>query len=175
MSRLGELAVHFAVLEMRAGAREVGGNNAGPFVQKYLNAEHPEKLSHQGEPWCAAFFGWCWLRACAECGANMPVKFTRSSGTLQRSLAELSRFVRPADFEGKVYPGDAAFWDHDGDGSANHVNMVFDIREGGVLLTIGGNEGAAATGSPVKISRRGKVAELPQLLGFGLMCPGGEP
>jgi hypothetical protein len=45
--------------EMRANAREIGGNNRGPFVAKYLE---PSGL-RPPQPWCAAFASWCLLRA----------------------------------------------------------------------------------------------------------------
>jgi len=48
--------------ELKANAREVGGNNRGPFVAKYLE---PSGLKPP-QPWCAAFASWCLLRATAK-------------------------------------------------------------------------------------------------------------
>lgn len=48
-----------AKAEIRAGAREIGGNNRGPFVAKYLE---PSGL-RPPQPWCAAFASWCLLRS----------------------------------------------------------------------------------------------------------------
>lgn len=176
---VADLAVAFAEAEASAGAREIGGNNAGPFVEKYLNANHPESITHRGEPWCVAFFCWCWLQAERCTGRDLPVSFTRGAhelwarmdahgqlATRSSVLAQREPGGPPASFV--PAPGDAAFWDFSGNNEPDHVNMVHHI-EGGALYTIGGNEGGEASGAPVRVKRRGLVEELPRMLGFGRM------
>lgn len=164
---LGEIALRYALEEVRAGAREVGGNNAGPWVEKYLNAAHPGRISHTGQPWCAAFWGWCWLQAAKETGIKLPVSYTASCTTLHIQFAALGHLLRPG---GVVRPGDAVFWDHAGDGTPDHVNMVYEVR-GGVLWTVGGNEGSEESGAPVQLKNRGRMSEAAHLHGVGLMFP----
>jgi len=53
-STLGRAALATAIGELKAGAGEVGGNNSGPWVKKYLA---PAGLE-EGEPWCASFVSW---------------------------------------------------------------------------------------------------------------------
>ena len=55
---------------------------------------------------------------------------------------------------------------------AIHVNMLHHVDDAGVLYTIGGNEGNEDSGAPVRIKKRGPLAELGALHGFGRMCIG---
>ena len=61
---LSETAVSIARSEIKKGAQEVGGNNRGPFVAKYLQ---PSGL-RPPQPWCAAFMSWCLLSASKKLG-----------------------------------------------------------------------------------------------------------
>jgi len=137
--------VDIADSEIKAGAREIGGNNQGPFVEKYLNANHPERITHQGEPWCAAFYLWCWLQI-----GPIPFPFTRSSHILYERMPWSSRVLT------NPQPGDALFWNYhkDGNDSPSHVNMVHHVDSAGVIYTVGGNEGDESSGAPVKIKPR---------------------
>lgn len=170
MSRLGDTALRYALEELRAGASEQGGNNQGPFVEKYLNAQHPERITHRGQPWCAAFWSWCWLQAAHELGEQLPVPYSRSCSVLRVHFQALGLLRPPQGDDRPVQAGDAAFWDRDGDGNPDHVNMVYELRSG-ELVTIGGNEGSEASGAPVHIRSRGRLSSLSTLLGFGLMYP----
>jgi hypothetical protein len=178
---LGQIAIGFAESEAEAGAREIGGNNAGPFCDKYLNANHPERISHQGEPWCVAFALWCWLQALRAQTIELPFAFTRSAGQLWERLPTRGFVLRTP--RGKWSPdlqpgqllqspsigaGDFAFWDWTGDGHPQHVNLVHHL-DGDVLYTVGGNEGDEASGAPVRVKRRGALGTLPHLFGLGRM------
>lgn len=165
---IGEIALRYALEEMRDGAREVGGNNQGPWVEKYLNAQHPERTSHRGEPWCAAFWSWCWLQAAHETGVQLPVGYSRSCGVLRDQFHELGRLRWLSGDQRVISAGDAVFWDYTGDLHPDHVSMVYEVRDG-VLFTIGGNEGDTDSGAPVAIKRRGHIGSLKHLHGFGLM------
>lgn len=174
---IARIAVGFAEAEASAGAREVDGNNSGPWVEKYLNANHPGRISHRGEPWCVAFFLWCWQQALTMSRRELPFPFTRSCGQLWEHLQTHGSVYRFTVGEGKppfeLAPGDAVFWDFNQSGSPDHVNMVHRIEPDGVLYTIGGNEGSVDTGAPVKSKRRGSLAELRGVFGFGrLLCEG---
>lgn len=177
------IAVAFAEQEAAAGAREVGGNNTGPWVRKYLNARNPEKATHDKEPWCCAFYCWCWLEAAQTFGTKLAIPYTRSCGVLLGGMKErgwlqvraqvisanAQRALEPHLF--RVRPGDAAFWDFNGDGKADHVNMVHHMDPDGILYTLGGNEGAESSGAPVKLKQRGRIQELTDLLAVGWMVP----
>ncbi len=173
---LGQIAVGFADSEAAAGAAEIGGNNAGPWVEKYLNANHPTEITHRGEPWCVAFALWCWMQALRTQGDELPFAFTRSAGQLWERLPARGELLRTKG--GKLppcelpllhaRPGDFAFWDFNGNDSPDHVNLVHHVEDD-VLFTIGGNEGKEDSGAPVRVKRRGRLGTLPHLFGLGRM------
>lgn len=174
---LAESALDFALAESHAGAREVGGNNSGPWVEKYLNALHPSRISHKLESWCVGFVLWCYIQACEIAGRSLPVRFTLSTSHLWAQLEKRGQVLRVAN--GEVVsekaeliqpdpkPGDLAFWDFSGNGVPDHINMVVSYSEELGLATIGGNEGNEASGAPVEVKQRGLLAKLPKLYGFG--------
>ena len=51
---MGERVVRLALTEAYDGAREIGGNNMGPWVKKYTGGKEGPKW-----PWCVAFSTWC--------------------------------------------------------------------------------------------------------------------
>lgn len=177
MSQLGDRALDVALREAAAGAREIGGNNLGPFVEKYLNANHPHRISHTGQPWCVGFVLYCWLEALKSLAhVELPVKFTLSTLNLWTQLTNAGQSVRVQDGDTvseqanalpTPKPGDIAFWDFSGNGIPDHVNMVVSYSEELGLATIGGNEGSEESGAPVAVKQRGLIAKLPKLYGFG--------
>jgi len=58
-SRMGRAALQVAIDEMTAGAREIGGDNAGPFVAKY-HRKSEATINRYRWNWCAAFVSWCY-------------------------------------------------------------------------------------------------------------------
>ena len=67
-SDLGRKALELAISEMNAGAREIGGNNQGPYVEKYLNSIAPA-----GSSWCAALVSWCFSQVDGEMPFSYPL------------------------------------------------------------------------------------------------------
>jgi hypothetical protein len=67
-----------AIARKEVGATEVGGNNMGPEVRKYQSATW---LPVGPWPWCAAFVGWCIMKANEEMGfAPFTGKRPRTAG-----------------------------------------------------------------------------------------------
>jgi hypothetical protein len=66
-SRRGRAALEAAIAEIEAGAREVGENNGGPFVKKYLNGRLEPPAN-----WCAGFVSWCF----AQHPEGIPFRYT---------------------------------------------------------------------------------------------------
>ena len=87
--------------------------------------------------------------------------------TRAEALESAQADLKPATFT--PVPGDALFWDHNGNGDPDHVNMLHHVDDAGVLYTIGGNEGNEESGAPVRVKRRGLLEELGRVLGFGRM------
>lgn len=135
--------------EMRAGAREIGGNNRGPFVAKYLE---PSGLKPP-QPWCAAFVSWCLMRAAKAVGARRPPYFL--------SAREMFNWAKAAGLlEKQPSPGGLVFFARGGVMSwKGHCGVVAATLKSG-FQTIEGNRT-----SRVQLFRY-TTATPPLLLGF---------
>lgn len=88
---------------MRAGAREIGGNNQGRFVAKYLQASG----LRPPQPWCAAFASWCLLQA--------TTKHKRPALPYFISAREMFNWARSEGFiQQKPVPGSLIFFSRGG-------------------------------------------------------------
>lgn len=125
-SGIGREAFEVAIEELRAGACEIGGNNCGKWVRKYLA---PAGLS-EGQPWCSAFVSWCFLQACGEDTEKMPFPYTASARGLLNSLKKRDWAHPPGDaYEPR--PGDlVVWWRVRADGWQGHVGLVHQARDG---------------------------------------------
>lgn len=130
-STLGRAALKVALEEIAAGAREIGGNNLGPFVAKYLKG-----IVRPPADWCAGFVSWCFDQHPGGCpygytlGARDILHRCRKRGWGYDHRAEMPQ------------PGDIVVWRRGPvDGWQGHVGLVFQATEGGMLHTIEGNKG----------------------------------
>lgn len=160
-SVLGRQALAAALGEIAAGAGEVGGNNCGPFVVKYLKAVDPALQSlSEGDPWCAAFVSWCFLTARGGDRAKMPFTASAAARTLLRQFTEKGWAREPASGY-QPQAGDLVFWWRvSALGWQGHVGLVHHTDHG-MLYTIEGNKGPRVQGYSYVLSR------MEQLLGFG--------
>ena len=150
-SRWGRLALNVALGELRECAREVGGDNRGPWVRKYLNGLAPE-----GSPWCAAFVSWCF----AQNPDGMPFRYGVCARTILAQFKS-NGWVCTRGAEDSPRPGDIVVWWRDKpDGWQAHVGFVHHLASG-LLHTIEGNKAGrvrACTPGPDEMKR---------LLGYG--------
>lgn len=155
-STRGRAALAAAIGELKAGAGEVGGDNCGPFVRKYLA---PAGLD-EGNPWCASFVSWCFLQAVGGARSAMPFAYAPGARTL---LAEFKRNGW-SNAPGSAYqpvPGDiVVWWRVSLAGWLGHTGLVHSVRDG-MLYTIEGNRSPRVQGFSYVLSRMDKV------LGFG--------
>ncbi len=155
-SQLGRAALAVAIGELKAGASEIGGNNRGPFVKKYLQ---PAGLQ-EGESWCASFVSWCFLQSSGGDSKRMPFRYCPGARAL------LSQFKKKgwASEPGSGYqpsPGDLVFWWRvQLTGWQGHVGLVHQLQDG-MLYTIEGNRSPSVQGFSSVFTRMDK------LLGFG--------
>jgi hypothetical protein len=150
-SAIGRAALAAAIGELKAGAREEGGNNRGPWVRKYLNG-----IVDEGNSWCAAFTSWCFSQGVA------PMPFRYSVGA-RNILAQFKKkgWAREPGSGYLPEPGDVVvWWRVKADGWQGHVGLVFDCRDG-MLYTVEGNKTDRVAGFDYVLSRMDK------LLGFG--------
>jgi hypothetical protein len=155
-SAKGRAALEVARGELSQGAGEVGGDNRGPFVKKFLA---PAGLS-EGQPWCAAFVSWCFFHAAGDQKPAMPFAYQAGARRLLRAFKAAGWAHGPG--EGYVpVPGDLAFWWRERpDGSLGHVGFVYEVKDG-IVYTVEGNR------SPKVAGFHHVLARMEQLLGFG--------
>ena len=135
---------------MKAGAGEAGGNNLGPFVEKYLV---PAGL-RPPQPWCAAFVSWCVHKAARKLKRNAPIPY------LAGARAILNRARRLDLLTHDPQPGDLVVWSRGNPaGPMGHIGIVAG-REDGAIDTIEGNK----TSKVERFSYR--LGSMPRLLGF---------
>jgi hypothetical protein len=149
-------ALAAAVAELNAGAGEVGGDNRGPWVKKYLE---PAGLP-EGNSWCASFVSWCYLQASGGDEDAMPFAYCPGARALLKEFKDKGMGYAPnSGYEPK--PGDIVVWWREKlEGWLGHVGLVHQLKDG-MLYTIEGNKSAKVQGFSYVFSRMDK------LLGFG--------
>lgn len=142
-SSQGHAALAVAIGELRDGAGEVGGNNRGPFVKKYLNGLAPE-----GEPWCAGFISYCFSRN----SAGMLFPYTVGARNILQMFNSRGWAYKPSS--GYLpQPGHVVVWWRDQLSSGKgHIGLVHQLSEG-FLYTIEGNKSPSVQGFNYVFSR----------------------
>jgi len=153
---MGRAALESAIAELQRGAGEVGGNNRGPAVRKYLK---PTGLS-EGNSWCAAFVSWCYLQAADGDQEAMAFSYGASARGLLRQFKDNGWGQAPGTGY-EPLPGDlVVWWRVRADGWQGHVGLVHQLRDG-ILYTVEGNRGPKVQGFSYVSSR------MDRLLGYG--------
>ncbi|MEW6585701.1 MAG: CHAP domain-containing protein [Nitrospirota bacterium] len=155
-SYLGRAALESAIGEMKAGACEIGGNNCGQWVRKYLA---PAGLE-EGNSWCASFVSWCYLQASGRDESRMPFAYRPGARALLKEFNDKRWGHKPlSGYEPR--PGDIVVWWREKlEGWLGHVGLVHQLKDG-MLYTIEGNKSPRVQGFSYVFSRMEK------LLGFG--------
>jgi hypothetical protein len=155
-SNIGRAALATAINEIKAGAKEVGGDNAGLWVKKYLE---PVELG-EGNSWCASFVSWCYLQACGGDKSKMPFVYNPSARNLLQQFKKKELAHEPKSGY-QPQPGDIVIWWREKlSGWLGHAGLVHQLKDG-MLYTIEGNKTASVQGFSYVFSRMEK------LLGFG--------
>lgn len=141
---LREKLVRAELAEAKLGIREVGGNNRGPEVKKFL----AECGLPQGNPWCDAYQSY---EEHAVAGRRLPIESASVAATYAAAVKLSWTVSRPRR-------GDLVLYDFDGDGQANdHIGIVVRVihlpstrgRLAGsyILRTVEGNTSSGTAGS----------------------------
>ncbi len=155
-SIIGRAALAAAIGEMNAGAGEIGGNNSGPWVKKYLDPVGVE----EGNSWCASFVSWCFLKASGNDKTKLPFKYTPGARDLLSQL-QRNNWAQKPDSGYLPLPGDiVVWWRVQANGWQGHVGLVHQYKDG-ILYTIEGNKSPKVQGFSYVLSRMDK------LLGYG--------
>lgn len=130
-STIDHLALLIAIKEYMVGAREIGGNNKGPYVKLYMNGLAPE-----GSSWCSAFVSYCVHRAINKFQVKPPFQYHVSARALFNDCKKLG-YLLTADDEPEQ--GDIIFWWRGSpDSWQGHVGFVV-AQDGKSLWTLEGN------------------------------------
>lgn len=155
-SILGRAALAAAIGELNAGAGEIGGDNRGPWVKKYLT---PAGLP-EGNPWCASFVSWCYFQASGGDKHAMPFAYCPGARNLLEEF-KAKGWARGPKSGYQPLPGDIVVWWRESQGSwKGHVGFVHQVQDG-MLYTIEGNKSPNVQGFSYVFSR------IDKLLGFG--------
>lgn len=149
-SKAGRTALSIAIGELREGAKEIGGENKGEWVKKYLH-----NLAPEGSSWCAAFVSYCYYQSGLK-----PFRYAISARGL---LNELRQKNWSYERSGKVTPkpGDIVIWWRGSkDSWQGHAGLVHHFANG-ILYTIEGNRTSKVEGFCYKFMT------MRRLLGFG--------
>lgn len=117
--RLRDAAVGIALGEAVNDAHEIGGNNRGPYVRKYLKSVGFD----EGAAWCAAFTWWCIIEGARFLGVSgFPLAELRRRALVaayidfarEHELVVLPGLARPGDLVAFQWP------------SGNHIGFVLE-------------------------------------------------
>jgi peptidoglycan hydrolase-like protein with peptidoglycan-binding domain len=138
--------VEIARLQLHYKAREIGGENRGPWVRLYMNGRQGREW-----PWCAGFATWCLQRACQIHSAEMPVPYAFGCDYLAGVAQRRGLFTKDRN---KILPGHFFLvrkapnnWQHIG--IIEHVDLA-----DGVLTTIEGNTNDDGVPEGYEVCRR---------------------
>jgi len=147
----GRAALRAAIGELQDNAREIGANNSGRYVEKYLNGVMPAPAE-----WCAGFVSWCF----SQHAAGIPFKYHLGARNIRQQFKQKGWLLEGGEPE----PGDIIVWWRDQpDGWKGHIGLVHRC-ENGIVYTIEGNRGnfpAYVRGFDYVLGR------IDRLLGFG--------
>lgn len=122
---------------LAAKAREIGGENMGPWVRAVMDG-------HNGKswPWCMGFVNWIVRKAQHSSGKDSLWPRTYSCSTMARWASKNNVFLRERDVaEGKekIQPG-YVFLSRKNNNKWYHTGFVLEVKEKGIV-TIEGNYG----------------------------------
>jgi len=152
-------ALQVAKAEMAAGAKEIGGDNRGPFCAKYLALTG----LGEGNPWCAAFVSFCF-----DAGNPGAMPYTPTAGArATRNAFKAKGWAYDATFENPPIAGDIIIWWRGAmNGTLGHIGIVAGY-EHGIVHTIEGNR------TPRVEAFSYTFGKINNLLGFGRARPVG--
>lgn len=138
--------VEIARLQLDYKAREIGGENRGPWVRLYMQGRQGREW-----PWCAGFATWCLKMACWQCGVAMPIPYAFGCDYLAGVAQSRNRFTDNPKlaFSGHFFlvrkaPND---W--------QHIGIIEDMNlDTGVMTTIEGNTNDEGSPEGYEVCRR---------------------
>lgn len=154
----GDLVCRVARAHLAAGAKEIGGDNRGPWVRHYGHGIDQSRVDFF--PWCQVFANAPWLRAARE--LQLPLPFALVDPGSGRQSAYVPWVVSQARAAGKYLTGGQAAAQAIPPGSMlfvpgadrhQHVGLVMADR-GDVVETIEGNTNSAGGSNGFAVCQR---------------------
>ena len=142
-----------AIGEISAGGCEIGSNNSGKWVEKYVN-----NIGNTPNNWCAGFVSWCVFQAYEK----MPFSYSLGAKDIYNKFLKKNWIYNPDITD--IKPGDIVFWWRGKKESwQGHIGIIYSSRNG-ILNIIEGNKGSFP--AKVKIFSY-KIKNMKKILGFG--------
>jgi hypothetical protein len=143
------LVVAYAKQHLRSRPREVGGQNAGPWVRLYMKGREGEEW-----PWCAGFACYILSQACQTLGVRPPIQPSFSCDSLAASARERGCFLaeRRRGRDGEVRQG-AFFLNRRTPTDWVHTGIVIGTQDE-VFETIEGNTNDEGSREGYEVCRR---------------------
>ena len=149
----GRTALEVAIQEMSYEAREIGANNSGPWVEKYLNGITPTPAN-----WCAGFVSWCF----SQVPGGIPFNYHLGARNIRNQFQRKGWTYAPQTQSPE--PGDIiVWWRGQPDSWKGHIGIVHH-HSNGILYSIEGNKGGFP--APVRVFDY-VLGRIDRLLGFG--------
>jgi hypothetical protein len=95
-TKTGQMVAAYALQHLRQRAREVGGQNRGPWVRLYLHGDQrprDPKLPQGVEAWCAGFVTTMVAQAAATLGRELPLDYHTNCNRLAEDAKSKGRFI----------------------------------------------------------------------------------
>ncbi|HVG24347.1 MAG TPA: peptidoglycan-binding domain-containing protein [Thermoanaerobaculia bacterium] len=131
---LSAATLECAERHLRADAREVGGQNLGPWVRLYMN-----DIDGERRKWCSGFATYCLHQAAASLGVPPPLPRELSVPRLVRIAQARGRFIaKPSPAQrASIVPG-SFFVVRGGKFGWRHIGIVTGVQEE-IFTSIEGN------------------------------------
>ena len=161
--KFGERVSRIARAHLAAKAREVGGDNRGPWVRLYGRGVDQSTVGFF--PWCQAFASHVWLKAARELRVDLPFALATDAGAVSFYVPWVVDRAREA---GKFRPGAAGpvvpvgsmfFVPGDINGRRSHIHVGLVIEDGADVVTCiegNGNDNGSSNGFAVVLRYRRK-------------------
>lgn len=157
--KFGERVCRVARQYLEAKAREVGGDNRGPWVRQFGRGLDQSTVGFF--PWCQVFANDPWFRAARELGVALPFALTENGVQsayvpwVVESARRAGKFRNGAQFRETIPPGSMFFVPGQIDGVMRHIHVGIVVSDDGTTIrTIEGNTNEAGGSNGYAVAQR---------------------
>lgn len=155
----GERICRIGRAHLAAKAREVGGDNCGPWVRHYGRGIDQSVVGFF--PWCQVFTNHLWFKAAREVGIALPFNLVAENGQqsayvpwVVNQARAAGRFT-PGSTAAAIPPGSMFFVPGERGGQHSHIHVgIVTADDGQVIQTIEGNTNSAGGSNGYEVAAR---------------------